>query len=205
MTARFLISAGLVVAGLMAGCGGCKKSEPAESPPATPPPVAATKPPAPAEPASVDAGEGDGAPDDAKVVVDDALVTQFLAYLKLPRTTLAANAGERLAEEKRLATASGLRWSQVDAMRQLMAEVVERRRLYELTGGDKEVENVQKQLAALPPKKRAELEPQVKAAQANQLRLRDVPDARAKWGDAAVNAVIKREKELGEAWDAAKK
>jgi hypothetical protein len=206
MNARVLVSAGLLAAGLMAGCGGCKKAAPAIQP--APAPVAQVEPPRPPEPPQVaDAGgvEAPEPPDDAKVVVDEALVGRYLAYLKVPRTTPAAGAGERLAEDRRLASSSGLRWAEVEAMRQLMIDVVESRRLFEQMGGEQEMEKVREKLAALKPEKRAELEPQIKAAQANQLKMRDVPEARAKWGDAAVDAVIKREKELGEAWDAAKK
>lgn len=103
------------------------------------------------------------------------------------------------AAEKKLEKDSGLSEAQILAMQDLLGSVVLARSLVneEALAG---VRELRKQIAAMPADQRAEAEKNVAEMEKGIREMRDAKEARERWGDAAVDAVIAEEKTLIAMW-----
>jgi hypothetical protein len=197
----------LVVAALLIlGTTACRRTEPGQ-PAADAGPVAAV-PPGP----------------DAGLQLSVAKLDGFLAYERLlrgepapssrevRRLSQAADGGARALEEayaglrrrtERAQAArvdAGLTQAEVQALETLTAEVA----LARAGSGGPEMEEALRSLEAskdqLPAEQRAGVERTVARLRAQQERARTLSEVRARWGDAAVDVVLAREKAVLELW-----
>jgi hypothetical protein len=181
----------------------------------------ASQPPAPdAGPAAA----APGGPADAGLRLTVAKLDGFLAYERLlrgesapsarevRRLSQAADGGERALEEayaglqqrteraQALRADAGLTPAEVQALETLTAEVA----LARAGAGGPELEEALRALEAakdqLPPEQRAGVERTVARLREQQERARTLSEVRARWGDAAVDVVLAREKAVLELW-----
>ena len=192
---------------LVLAAGACRRSSP--------------QPPAPdAGPVAV-APRG---PADAGLELTVAKLDGFLAYERLlrgesapsarevRRLAQAADGGERALEEayaglqrrteraQAVRVDAGLTAAEVQALETLTAEVA----LARAGAGGPELEEALRALEAakdqLPPEQRAGVERTVGRLREQQERARSLSEVRARWGDAAVDVVLAREKAVLDLW-----
>jgi hypothetical protein len=184
----------------------CRRSVPRE--PVADAGPAATLPPAP----------------DAGLVLTDAKLDGFLAYERLlrgeqtpsarevRRLSQAPDGGAKALEEayaglrqrteraQAVRADAGLTTAEVQALEMLTAEVA----LARAGSGGPEMEEALRALETakdqLPAEQRAGVERTVARLRAQQERARTLSEVRAKWGDAAVDTVLTREKAVLELW-----
>ena len=161
---------------------------------------------------------------DAGLELTVAKLDGFLAYERLlrgepgpsarqvQRLAQAADGGERALEEayaglrrrteraQAVRADAGLTTAEVQALETLTAEVA----LARAGAGGPELEEALRALEAakdqLPPEQRAGVERTVARLRAQQERARSLSEVRARWGDAAVEVVLAREKAVLELW-----
>ncbi|HET9158549.1 MAG TPA: hypothetical protein VFN91_17870 [Myxococcaceae bacterium] len=161
---------------------------------------------------------------DAGITLTVAKLDAFLAYERLlrgepspsarevRRLSQAADGGARALEEayaglrqrteraQALRADAGLSVADVQAMETLTAEVA----LARASAGGPEMEEALRALEGakdqLPAEQRAGVERTVKRLREQQDRARTLSDVRARWGDAAVDVVLAREKAVLELW-----
>ncbi|HET9038419.1 MAG TPA: hypothetical protein VFN45_19540 [Myxococcaceae bacterium] len=178
------------------------------------------------QPAVEDAGPVALAPPgpDAGLVLTPEKLDGFLAYERLlrgesapsarevRRLAQAADGGERALEEayaglqrrteraQAVRADAGLTAVEVQALETLTAEVA----LARAGAGGPELEEALRALEAakdqLPPEQRAGVERTVARLREQQERARSLSEVRARWGDAAVDVVLAREKAVLELW-----
>jgi vacuolar-type H+-ATPase subunit I/STV1 len=202
-----------VVATALLALAACKKEQPAPTPaeqPAAPAAKEAAAAPAPAE---------------EKVVVDEALVEKYAAFQKdmlaairegIAKSTEAAGAAGKDAvsqtvaatkvvdameqmdqREKELLAKHGLTHAQMEEAREVVADVITARTLLKTAGGTQElIKQMREAVKTMPEKDRAEGEAQVTKMEKDFADMTNAADARKKYGDAAVEAVLKHEEEL---------
>jgi hypothetical protein len=195
------------VAVLVLAAGACRRSTPQPSAPDAGPVGAAPRGPA-----------------DAGLELTVAKLDGFLAYERLlrgesapsarevRRLSQAADGGERTLEEayaglqrrteraQAVRADAGLTVAEVQALETLTAEVA----LARAGAGGPELEDALRALEAakdqLPPEQRAGVERTVARLREQQERARNLSEVRGRWGDAAVDAVLAREKAVLELW-----
>lgn len=141
---------------------------------------------------------GDGAPSAREVrrlsqAVDGGARALEEAYAGLRRRTEQAQA---------VRADAGLSEGEVQALEALTAEVALARAG---SGGpelDEALRSLEEAKDRLPPEQRAGVERTVARLRAQQERARTLSEVRAKWGDAAVDTVLAREKAVLELWGA---
>lgn len=103
------------------------------------------------------------------------------------------------AAEEKLEKDSGLSEAQIEAMQDLLGSVVLAR---SMVGEDAlaGVRELRKQIDAMPADQRAEAEKTVAEMEKGIEEMRSAKEARERWGDAAVDAVIAEEKTLIAKW-----
>jgi hypothetical protein len=197
----------VTVALLVLAAGACRRSTPQPSAPDAGPVAATPRGPA-----------------DAGLELTVAKLDGFLAYERLlrgesapsarevRRLSQAADGGERALEEayaglqrrteraQAVRTDAGLTAAEVQALETLTAEVA----LARAGAGGPELEDALRALEAakdqLPPEQRAGVERTVARLREQQERARSLSEVRARWGDAAVDVVLAREKAVLELW-----
>jgi hypothetical protein len=197
----------VTVALLVLAAGACRRSTPQPSGPDAGPVAAAPRGPA-----------------DAGLELTVAKLDAFLAYERLlrgesapsarevRRLAQAADGGERALEEayaglqrrteraQAVRADAGLTAVEVQALETLTAEVA----LARAGAGGPELEEALRALEAakdqLPPEQRAGVERTVARLREQQERARSLSEVRARWGDAAVDVVLAREKAVLELW-----
>ena len=180
--------------------------------------------PQPAAPDAGPAAAASGGPADAGLQLTVAKLDGFLAYERLlrgesvpsarevRRLSQAADGGERAVEEayaglhrrteraQAVRVDAGLTAAEVQALEALTAEVA----LARAGAGGPELEDALRALEAakdqLPPEQRAGVERTVARLREQQERARSLSEVRARWGYAAVDVVLAREKAVLELW-----
>ena len=179
------------------------------------PPVAPVAAPAPA-----------GAP--PAVAVNDALVTRYIDFQKrvlqvasqeMKKVRAHSGKGRRAnreAEAVKLATdvdelaakiteqvrqEQGLSAAELHAVKGLVNDVMAPRMAWRMSGGDKPLQDMRRQLEHDSGLRRQELEQQIQAMEDNVGRMREARDARALHGDQAVNMVLKHDQEFAQIQD----
>lgn len=90
---------------------------------------------------------------------------------------------------------AGLTEEELQAVSQLVSDVTTSRKIWKMGGGDNNqmMAEAKKNLEKATPEQRAAAEKQIKEMEEGFAKMRDVPEARAKYGAPAVDAVIKHE------------
>lgn len=191
----------------------CKKEQPAPTP--------AEQPAAPAAEAK-EAAE----PAEEKIVVDEALVEKYAAFQKdmigairegmaksneavktadkdstLSQTVAVAKVADAMGQidrrEKELLAKHGLSQAQMEEARELIADVITARMLLKTADGTEGViQQMREAVKTMPEDQRAEGEAEVAKMEKEFADTANAADARKKFGDAAVDAVLKHEEEL---------
>lgn len=98
--------------------------------------------------------------------------------------------------EAQARVSSGLSLEQVSAVGQVVGEVLSARQIWRMSGGDDAVANAKAALAKLSPKERERARATFAKTEAGFIQMRDAKSARARFGDAAVDAVLAHEEAL---------
>jgi len=181
----------------------------------------------PARDAGVDAGQAAAAvaePPDAGLELSLSKLDGFLAYERLlrgegapsarevRRLSQAADGGGRVLEEayeamrrrtekaEALRADAGLTRSEIQSLESLTTEVV----LARAGSGGADLDEALRALEAaeerLPPAQRGGIHRTVERLRAQQERARTLSEVRGRWGDAAVDTVLEREREVLDLW-----
>lgn len=199
----------IVISSALLALAACKKEQPAAAP-AQPP--AGTK--AAAEPAG------------RKVVIDEPVIEKYAAFQKdllvaareavvksneaakaadkdstLSKTAAAAKIAEAMREigrrEEELLRKHGLTRAQMEQTRELVSDVLAARMLLKTTGGTQGlIQQMREAIKTMPEDQRAQAEAEVAKMEKDFADMTNAADARKKYGDAAVEAVLKHEEEL---------
>lgn len=204
---------GLLLLALLA-LAGCKKDPPASPPPSAQEEFPAAPGEAAKEPVRADEMGTLAAP---KVKVTSALVDKYLAYRKLvvergqaavekfkqekdAKDNLTRRAEEfavhmRAIEEKAREEA-GLSRDEVVATGQLVSEVFAQRQIWKMNGGDEVLEKARAKLASLPAAEQEKAKVQLARNEQSYADMKNAKNARKRFGDEAVDAVLKQEDAL---------
>ncbi len=128
---------------------------------------------------------------DAGWPLTQATVDAWLRYQGQVMVKLDAGTIERARRERAIRVDAGLSEEEVDAVEDVVAAVVTARNIAKITGGDA-MREFEKVTAALPASLRAKA-PGVAAT---------LDAEKARFGEAAVSAVVAREIEVTKVWDA---
>lgn len=120
--------------------------------------------------------------------------TRAAAVVAQQVTEAFATQMRKIEEDAR--NAAGLSREQVAAVGQVVGEVLSARQIWRMSGGDEAVANAKASLVKLSSKERAAAQTRLARTEAGFAEMKEARSARGRFGDAAVDAVLKHEDAL---------